>query len=162
MESDNKCEWAITLSIFPTNRKRYNRVKFMDYIKHMFRRIGYIHIVIGIEETDLSNLHAHVYFYGTTIYWLNFNKDYKIGYVKNRVCYNVGGWIDYCKKWKDYFEDGTPLFKSPIERFTGESIEQCIMIEELSNTTFDISNIPDVDDVDFFEEEQFSEIDEYL
>lgn len=127
-ENPNNIEWAITLGIKPEYRKEYKRYKFIKHIEQVFEDIGYDQLMFSIEDYSTTGLHAHVYYNGKPIYWIDFNKRYNLGYVKNKKVYDRNGWIRYISKFNDVHSYGFDIIlnkkeDSIISKFTGMSLE---------------------------------------
>lgn len=118
------CEWSITCGVKKELRNEYNEEDLISRLFNILIRCGGKEFVVCVERYQETGWHVHAYYYGTNIYWKDFNKAWEIGYVKNRNIYNKEGWVAYIKKQKKYMEYGIGAKIQPIERFVGYSLEK--------------------------------------
>lgn len=123
-------EIAITLGIKEELRGQIDEDDLPIRVYELFKRIGYRYICFSREKYSTTGVHIHIYYIGKPIYWIDFNKYWGLGYVKNRYVYNTQGWIDYIKKFGCYWEFGKKVETSMIQRFVGHDIEKEILLNQ--------------------------------
>lgn len=132
---------AITLGVKQELRKDYGNDELFQRAKGVFDKIGFVYILMSVEQYSTSGCHVHVFYVGKNIFWKNFNKLWGIGYVKNRDVYNEAGWMKYVKKQEEWEEHGCYENLSIMERFTGTRLEQRVAEIEIQNMyEFDYSD----------------------
>lgn len=146
MENHNMSdiEVAITLGVKKELRHIYDRITLKKRIKQILDKYRYNYILYSTEEYETTGLHVHVYYVGQPILWSAFNKQWEIGYVKNRGVYNRNGWMRYVKKQGDYYEHGQlPVGireeeegRSPMEQLCGMTLEEAVVEATMGTVIF--------------------------
>lgn len=120
---DNFYKQAITLGVKNEYRNKITHGSMVQRIYNIMKRYSSSYWVGTIEDYVTTGYHVHIYFEGPEILWVDFNKDWGLGYVKNREVYDTDGWIKYIKKTGCYWEQGIKRRRNvkitPIERLTG-------------------------------------------
>jgi hypothetical protein len=137
-------EIAITLGVKKELRHLYNRLALKKRIKDVLDKYRYDYILYSTENYETTGEHVHVYYVGQPILWSHFNKQWEIGYVKNRGVYSRNGWMRYVKKHGGWYEHGQlPVGlreeeegRSPMEALAGITLEEAIMEQQHGHTLF--------------------------
>lgn len=117
---------AITLGIKKEYRKKVGQEELVVKIYKLMNQYKSRYFVFSIEDYATTGLHVHIYFEGPEPMWMDFNKSWGLGYIKNKPVYDIAGWIRYIKKKGIYWEMGKMEKRkkiTPIERLTGISLE---------------------------------------
>lgn len=152
MDFNRDIEIAITLGTRKGERAQYN-VNFL-YLKvlEIFKRIGYKYLLFSIEPYDdnKGGHHVHVYYVGQEIFWKDFNKEWGIGYVRDKAVYNRQGWIGYLKKQDVWYERGEEVYKTVIEKLTGTTISEAVFDYEnrVTNRPYQEYESDELDDLE--------------
>lgn len=135
---------AITLGVKNQHRSNLLLTPLVGKVQTLMHKYNSTYYLACIEDYTTTGYHVHIYFEGPEIFWDTFNRDWGLGYVKDRQIYNKEGWFKYLKKSGCWWEEGNKYVpkKSAIERFTGESMsdyEDTVVLEDSSD---DGNNLP--------------------
>lgn len=126
---------AITLGVKNAHRPNLLLQPLVKRIDDLMKEFKPTYYCACIEDYTTTGYHVHIYFEGPEILWMEFNRRWALGYVKDRTIYDKEGWLKYIKKSGCWWEQGkmyTPG-KTPIERFTGTELPMYFDLDQDSS-----------------------------
>lgn len=128
-------ELAITLT-FAEKYKTISHIDARNKVDNLLEQLeDWTTVIYSIEKHKNGYKHIHIYYKGKEIYWINFNKIWKWGYVKNKPIYDKDGWINYIRKEEIFYLRGEkPETLTIMERMTGKTLKEAALEHVIQNS----------------------------